>query len=349
MQARADLPRVAACVAARDVHARSRMRAGPATSTWLGLGAGLAFAAGLAAATWGLLIEPRLLQTRRVHAWLPHLPPAWDGQQLALLGDLQIGAPLSNLGTMRRAVRAIVAARPGLVVLTGDYVYNASHDPVAIIGQLLEVLRPLVSADLACVGVLGNHDFALESTPDRSRQQLLAGAVESALERAGIRVLRNEAGAVVAPGGDRAGQQALYVVGLGERSVAEDDWRQAFARVPEGAPRVVLAHDPLALHGIPAGWAPLALAGHTHGGQIRVPSKPRWTPVRLWKPWPAYADGWVDGFLQPGNRLYVNRGIGFSKLPVRIGAPPELTFVTLHRVPDAPSRTTASPSPPSHR
>jgi uncharacterized protein len=306
------------------------MRIGPATSTWLGLGAGLAFAAGVAVAAWGVLIEPRRLDTRRVHARLPKLPPAWDGQQLALLGDLQIGAPLSNLDTMRRAVHAIVAARPRLVLLTGDYVYNTSHDPAAIIGQLLDVLRPLASAHLACVGVLGNHDFALESTPDPSRQHVLADAVESALERAGIRVLRNEASALVAPTGDHASQQPLYVVGLGERSVAEDNWRRAFARVPDDAPRVVLAHDPLALRGIPAGWAPLALAGHTHGGQIRVPSKPRWTPVRLWKPWPAYADGWVDGFLQPGNRLYVNRGIGFSMLPVRIGAPPELTFVTLH-------------------
>jgi predicted MPP superfamily phosphohydrolase len=46
---------------------------------------------------------------------------------------------------------------------------------------------------------------------------------------------------------------------------------------------------------------------------------------------PEYVDGWIDGFLQRGNHLFVNRGIGFSKLPVRIGAPPELTLITIHR------------------
>jgi predicted MPP superfamily phosphohydrolase len=307
-------------------------------SKWLPLLASMAAAGGVGVAVWGVLIEPRLLQKRTVHAWLPNLPAGWREQRLALMGDLQVGAPLANTDTIRRAVREAIAARPGAVLLTGDYVYNASSDPPAIIGQLLELLRPLASAGIPTLGVLGNHDFAPESTPDPRRQRVLADQVESALEQAGIRILRNQATPLPAPVGGRPGRDVLYVVGLGERSVGQDSWWAAFARVPEGAARVVLAHDPLALEPIPPGWAPLALAGHTHGGQIRVPSRPGWTPARWWMPWPEYVDGWIDGLLQPGNRLYVNRGIGFSKLPVRLGAPPELTLVTLHapRSPGAP-------------
>jgi predicted MPP superfamily phosphohydrolase len=290
----------------------------------------MAVAGGVGAAVWGVLIEPRLLQKRLVDAWLPDLPAGWREQRLALLGDLQVGAPLANTDTIRRAVREAIAARPGAVLLTGDYVYNTSHDPPAIIGQLVELLRPLASAGLPTLGVLGNHDFALESTPDPRRQRALADEVEAALEQAGIRILRNLAIPLPAPLGGGSGRDVLYVVGIGERSVDQDNWRAAFARVPEGAARVVLAHDPLALEPIPAGRAPLALAGHTHGGQIRVPSQPGWTPARWWMRWPEYVDGWIDGLLEPGNRLYVNRGIGFSKLPVRLGAPPELTLVTLH-------------------
>jgi predicted MPP superfamily phosphohydrolase len=58
-----------------------------------------------------------------------------------------------------------------------------------------------------------------------------------------------------------------------------------------------------------------------------------WTPARLIQRWPNYLSGWIDGFVQPGNRLYVNRGIGFSYIPVRFGAPPELTLVTLRSSP----------------
>ncbi len=40
-------------------------------------------------------------------------------------------------------------------------------------------------------------------------------------------------------------------------------------------------------------------------------------------------DGWIEGFGEPGNQLYVNRGIGFSVVPIRILCPPEVTLFTL--------------------
>lgn len=97
-------------------------------------------------------------------------------------------------------------------------------------------------------------------------------------------------------------------------------------------------HDPASFPALPAGEAPLAVAGHTHGAQIRVPGRPAWTAARLpplRQRWPQYADGWVEGYGEPGNRLYVNRGVGFSYVPVRLGCRPELTFFTL-RAPAAP-------------
>jgi predicted MPP superfamily phosphohydrolase len=116
------------------------------------------------------------------------------------------------------------------------------------------------------------------------------------------------------------------------QGLGEDRSRDAFAEVPEGAPRLVLMHNPRSFAGLPSGWVPLALAGHTHGGQIRMPLRPDWNLARLVKSWPAYADGWIDGYGEPGNRLYVNRGLGFSMIPVRIGCPPEVTFFTLRKL-----------------
>lgn len=298
----------------------------------LAAAAGLAVATGGLLAAWGVLVEPRLLEKRAITAWLPNLPAAWDGQRLALLGDLQVGAPLANVDTVRRAVDTIVVSRPAAVLLAGDYAYHLAADPSAIAAQVRDLLRPLAAAGIPTFGVFGNHDFAVEGTDDPRRQQELGGLVATALHHAGVRILRNAAVPIPSPDGATGPASQLYVVGLGERAVEQDDWCAAFDGVPSGVARVVLAHDPAALRGIPSGWAPLALAGHTHGGQIRAPFEPSWTPARLRLPWPQYADGWVRGFLRPGNHLFVNRGIGFSRLPIRFGAPPEVTFVTLRRL-----------------
>ena len=42
--------------------------------------------------------------------------------------------------------------------------------------------------------------------------------------------------------------------------------------------------------------------------------------------------GWIEDFGKPGNNLYINRGIGFSRVPLRINAPPELTLFKLRKI-----------------
>lgn len=88
-------------------------------------------------------------------------------------------------------------------------------------------------------------------------------------------------------------------------------------------------HEPDTFPVIPAGAAPLAFAGHTHGGQVRIPFTDDWSWMSLLVDKEIHGEGWIDGHGQPGNRLYVNRGIGFSNLPIRINCQPELTVFTL--------------------
>ncbi len=71
------------------------------------------------------------------------------------------------------------------------------------------------------------------------------------------------------------------------------------------------------------------MAGHTHGGQVRIPFLPEWSWLTYAVEDEVHADGWIDGYGAPGNRLYVNRGIGFGTAPIRVNCPPEVTVFTL--------------------
>ena len=216
------------------------------------------------------------------------------------------------------------------MLIAGDFVYQAAHDPAGAIGLAVELVGPLPAGSIPTYAVLGNHDYATESDEPRARQRQIARQLERALETAGVQVLRNEAVALPPPA-PTSGEPPLYLVGVGEPAAGDDHPLQAIHQVPADAPRIVLMHNPDSFPDLPPGSAPLALAGHTHGGQIRVPFKKDWGPARLLEPWPQYVDGWLEDFGQPGNRLYINRGIGFSKLPLRFGCRPELTLFTLRR------------------
>ncbi len=118
-------------------------------------------------------------------------------------------------------------------------------------------------------------------------------------------------------------------MGLGSHVAGRDEPKEAVADVPDGAPRVVFMHNPRSFPGLPTGSAPLAVAGHTHGGQVRVPLAPDWSYLWLLQDEDVPVDGWADDYGEPGNRLYVSRGVGFSRIPFRLNCPPELTTFTL--------------------
>jgi predicted MPP superfamily phosphohydrolase len=134
------------------------------------------------------LIEPRLLQRRRIDACLPNLPDSWTGRCVALLADLQIGADWAHIDTARRAIDAALNAHPAVVLLAGDYVYHAAREPQRRLAQLRDVLRPLTTSNTPAFGVLGNHDFGVESTTDVHDRAALAETVEGVLEQGGIMI-----------------------------------------------------------------------------------------------------------------------------------------------------------------
>lgn len=292
------------------------------------------FALLVALALWSVL-EPRFYDVRREHAAIPGLPEAWDGERIALVSDFQIGLALGNDGTVREVVERIIRERPAVTLLAGDFVYHAGDDPATLVERVTELVRPLTAAGLPTYAVLGNHDYGMkhdDGTPD----EVLARRVALSLEQLGIPVLENETVALPAPNGSG---EMLYLVGLGASWPENVDADAALDGVPAGSPTVVLMHNPNAFTELPPYSAPLALAGHTHGGQVRLPHTPEWTWMTFARTDTIHADGWISGYGAPGNRLYVTRGIGMSVLPVRLNCMPELTIIELVRLgPTAASR-----------
>lgn len=284
---------------------------------------------------WGL-IEPYLIDTEAEIAQIPDLPPAWQGQRVAVIADWQVGMWLDNTATINRIVERLVEERPALVLVIGDFIYKPGEDPSQEINQAIDLVRPLPQAGIPTYAVLGNHDYGMSSKKAPPNEQL-AAKVQKSLETVGVEVLQNEAIALTPPKSSAQtaartdGAVPLYLVGIGANWPNKDKPQVALTQVPQGAPRLVMMHNPNSFDAMPSSTAPVAVAGHTHGGQIRIPFTPEWSWMTFAKEDKVHVDGWIDGYGNPGNHLYVNRGIGFSILPLRINCPPEITLFTLQR------------------
>lgn len=277
---------------------------------------------------WGL-VEPYFIDVEEYEeVEIPELPDQWVGKEVIHISDWQVGMTLDNVWTIERIVDRTVDRQPAAVVITGDFVYEAGEEPADQLAKVTELLRPL--KDISTYAVLGNHDYG-----DKGRQGFdyeLADRVETALEEAGVEVLRNEAVELKAPVDARqAGPEgpALFLAGIDAYLPDRSNPSAALAAVPDTAARIVMMHHPDTFANIPAHAAPLGMAGHTHGGQIRLPFLPRSTWLTYVRAENIHADGWIADYGEEGNRLYVNRGIGFSFIPLRINCPPEMTVFTL--------------------
>jgi hypothetical protein len=247
-----------------------------------------------------------------------------------VVADFQIGMWLDNSATVRRVVSRLAERRPALVLILGDFVYKGG-DELEVggrLGTLRDLLRPLSGSDIQTFAVLGNHDYGM-SASNAEKDVRRAERVEALLQELGLQTLKNEAVALSLPGTDQATESVFYLVGIGAHIPKEDRPLVALAQLPADAPRLVMMHNPSSFDALPAGTAPLAIAAHTHGGQFRIPLTPSWSWLTFLREDKVHVDGWIQDYGAPGNRLYVNRGIGFSLLPMRLNAPPEVTLFTL--------------------
>ena len=266
-----------------------------ATLTILGLAAVLA-AAGYVQSRLGPRIE-------RVSVPVPGLPASLEGFSIAQIADTHVGGGSSRGELIAEVVAMVNALEPDAIAMTGDLADGSVED----LGRVVAPLGAL-AARHGKFFVTGNHEY-------------YSGVEEWVAEvrRLGFRVLCNENVAIDRDGG------LVAIAGVPDRSAGwlqpgpVSDPRKALDGAPEGAVKILLAHQPLSAPAAAEAGYDLVLCGHTHGGQFY--------------PWKL-----VVGLVQPfvagmhrlgGTWIYVSRGAGHWGPPNRLGVPAEVTLFTL--------------------
>lgn len=247
------------------------------------------------------------------------IPTAFDGYKVVHISDLHLNSFDSNPEELARIVRCINDRQPDLICFTGDLV---THSPQEILPHA-STLQQLKAKD-GILSVMGNHDFLIYGRHADSCAQATQVQQVAALEREllGWTLLRNEH-VVLRRGNDSIcilGVDNQHGSGQGFQTIAKGDLKAA----AEGSSgfRILLSHDP-------SHWShevltqtdiPLTLSGHTHNGQIELLG---WSAASL-----TFRET-AGRYDRDGQTLYVNAGLG-NVVPVRLGANPEITLITLH-------------------
>ncbi len=287
----------------------------PAAESLLLASGGAAVALGFGSMFWGWLVGQRRVEVERLDLSLRGLPAALSGLRIAQISDLHIGMQL-RAPLLRQLIARVNALEADLIVITGDIF---DFDPQYIEEGCRELAA--LDAPLGVFAVLGNHDVYTG-----------ADAVALGLETwTRIRLLRDawvrielENGALALAGVEDPGH------GWNERDATHDALERLAAEIPSDLARVLLIHRPSWFAQAARLGFPLALAGHTHGGQIALPAPGQHHNVsRL-------ISRWTRGLFRDadtGALLYVNRGLGLAGPPVRLNCAREISLLRLLAVP----------------
>jgi predicted MPP superfamily phosphohydrolase len=239
----------------------------------------------------------------RVQIPIKGLHPDLDGFTIAQITDIHL-YPYTTLELVQKSVELANSLNPGLTVLTGDFVWR----DVEAIFDLAPALAKL-NARHGVFWTIGNHDIWAD-----------IGIVKKGFQEVGLPLLENQGLSI------GEGKGSFYLAGLDDGWSGAPDLEASLQGRKDGEPVVLLLHEPdLADLYSQDKRIVLQLAGHTHGGQVRLPRR---GPFIL----PYLGRKYDFGLYKVnGMWLYTNRGLGCISVPMRYNCPPEVTEFTLVR------------------
>ena len=235
---------------------------------------------------------------------LPGWPRFERPLRIAFLADFHVGSHSDDVARITAIAKEVATFLPDLVLLGGDYVnmqlFGRGRVPPRVIARMLARMMGRHGR----FAILGNHDYVY------GEQEVAA-----ALRGHGIAVLDHERGSF------NVGRHSIDVIGLPDAHRMRPQGHALLASLAPDRPAIVLAHDPAWYRDVPGGPY-LTLAGHTHGGQIKLPGlgilrNASRAPLR-----------WSHGLVVEGGRhMIVTAGLGSSGIPLRVGVPPEYVII----------------------
>jgi predicted MPP superfamily phosphohydrolase len=293
-----------AALAISRLFLRAHTRHSRARRNFLRVARGALFAAPAVAVGYGMFIQRLRMNLREQEIAIAGLPADLDGLKIVQLTDIHLSAFLS-VTELERAVEIANETRPHLALVTGDLT-TFKRDPLDDCLDRLKRLR----ADAGVFGCLGNHEIYTGSQDYVTFQGALFG----------MRILRQNNQVL------RFGEARLNLAGVDYQRKEGPYLPDAEKLIEPGAFNVLLSHNPDVFPVAAKQGFQLTIAGHTHGGQVRVEIlRQDLNIARFFTPY-------VDGLYRRDDAaVFVSRGIGTIGIPARLGSPPEVALLRLRR------------------
>lgn len=266
------------------------------------------FAAGVFTACGGYgyarYLEPHMIETTRHTIKSSLIPHGFDGFKIVQFSDTHL-SDYFTLDDFRTVIQTINESKPDLIVFTGDIIDNP--DMYQNYQAVIPFLKKL-QAPFGKFCVYGNHDHGGYGTD----------AYKSLMSSGGFTVFRNAYQKLKLTDGSE-----IEIAALDDLMLGKPDYEGTLSKLSEKLFSILLVHEPDAALNTKTYPVNLQLSGHTHGGQIQLPF---YGPLIT----PPYGKVYTEGMYQTGDtHIYVNRGLGMTRLPLRFLAKPEITVFTL--------------------
>ncbi|GHI01414.1 metallophosphoesterase [Neobacillus kokaensis] len=251
-------------------------------------------------------IEPSMLSIEQMDIIHPLIPKSFDGIRIVQFSDTHLGFQY-NIKQIKKLAHRINQLKPDIILFTGDLLDEPNK--YTEINRLLPILDSL-HAPLGKFCIFGNHDHGGYGSD----------LYRNIMEAANFTVLLNQSSTIKLQDGSR-----IYLLGIDDAMLGTPDISIAMKNVPKHHFTILLSHAPDLAEDALRYPIHLQLSGHSHGGQVKIPFI-----GALIKP--PFAQKYLEGLYSLGDNnqltLYVNRGIGTTRLPFRFLSKPELTVFT---------------------
>ena len=277
---------------------------------------------------WGATAGRTTILVNRVEVCSDRLPAGFSGFRIAQISDMHLGTLVRPDAELPRIVDSVNSLRPDLIVFCGDLVNVRSSELDARAMRLLGGLR----AKYGVVSVTGNHDAGLyiKDSIAHPHEASLAEVIARQKEM-GWRVLEDTT-VYLHRNGD-----SISLTGISfdpalrhlrhDPDLPPANLDIAYRDVPESLYNITAVHIPQLWPQITgAGYGDLTLSGHVHSMQMKLRLFGRaFSPAQL------LYTRWSGRYDENGHTLYINDGTGYVAFPMRVGAYPEITLITLER------------------